>query len=286
MSRRNATTEIITRKARCSKVKIADIKIEANHRLDNEIVDDKAVKKLKALQKSIEANGILNPIVAKKHEDGTFTIIDGIRRYEAAKRLGYKKLQVVSYDDIDDKEEMLSLVVNTNQKTLSPIELGIAYQKLIDRGVYRNKAELAKALGVSDVTVSSKIKNLELDARIIEDLLTGEGINDQKVLKAVRLLEKVNDDGESDMQHNAYTHIKTNSMDRKTALEHIASLNNTEDDTNDNGQAPVFSKTESDSEIQVVIEKEVLDEEVIEQIEVLLAEIERLSSGTEAQAAA
>ena len=197
-----------------------------------------------------------------------------------------KRLQIISYDDIDNKEELLSLVANTNQKTLSPIELGIAYQKLIDRGAYRNKAELVKVLGVSDVTVSSKIKNLELDARIIEDLLTGEGINDQKVLKAVRLLENINSDGESDMQHNAYNHIKTNSMDRKTALVYIASLNNTEDDTNANSQVSGFTKTESDREIKVVIEKEVLDEVVVEQIESLLAEIERLSSGTEVQTAA
>ena len=65
MRRRNTTTEIITRETRCSKVNIGDIKIESTHRLDNEIVNDKAVKKLKALQKSIEANGILNPIMAK-----------------------------------------------------------------------------------------------------------------------------------------------------------------------------------------------------------------------------
>ena len=291
MARTNTTAELVKRKSRCKSVRINDIKVVDTHRLDKEIIGDKTVRKLKALEKSIRANGVLNPILVKENGDGSYTIVDGVRRYEVAKRLGYKKLQIVSYDDIGDKASLLSLITNSNRKALTPIELGIAYQKLLDSGIYRNRADLAKALGISDSTFSSKIKNLELDKRIIEDLLSGEGLGDQKVLKTVRLIEGVDADGYSDVQYNAYTHIKTEGLKRKEALEYIAGLPDSGEEAEAEAeveaeQTAPFRKDESETEIQVVIEKDRLEETVVQRIEELLAEIERLSGNVDAAAEA
>ena len=126
------------------------------------------------------------------------------------------------------------------------------------------------------------MNNLKLDKRIIKDLITGKGVNDQKVLKALRGLDKA-EDGASNMQWDAYSYIKENSLTRDDALAHIKG---SRDDSNDSEPQPPFSKEESDSEIKIVIEKENLNAETVSQIEVLLQQIEQLSlSITESEAA-
>ncbi len=283
MSRTTKTvTQVITRKGKCTTVRIDKISTGASIRLSQEVSDGKLSKKFRALENSIKANGIMVPIIVKKDdENDTYSIVDGYRRFEAAQRLGIKKLQVISYDDIDDKEEMLSIVTNSNQKTLTAIELGMTYKKLIDRGIYSSNRELAVALGVAEGTVGTKINNLKLDSRIIKDLLTGNGINDQKVLKAIRTLEKVDSEGSSDTQWSAYEYIIKNELGRKESLEYIKSQK--ESDTT---EAQPFTKTETDREIKVVIDKEGLTEAIVSEIERLLEEIETLRSAPIVDAAA
>ena len=282
MAKRINTTEIVTSKARCATIKIELIHSKWNHRLDGNHIEGKAKKEFGALKGSIEANGILNPLLVKENEDGTYTLIDGHRRFEAAKLLGYKTIRVVKHQDIEEKEELFAIVANSNQKALSAVELGLVYSKLIKSGAYSNNRELAKALGLSEATVGSKIKNLELDERIIGEYLSGQGAtNDQKVLKTIRLLEKAAETDEgyiSQKQWEAYTHIKEHTLGRKEALAYIGMLKEedapqTETDTETSG----FLKEETEGEIKVTIEKEGLASEKVEQIEALLAEIERLS---------
>jgi ParB/RepB/Spo0J family partition protein len=282
MARKTNTTEIVTRKARCATIKIDLIHSEWNHRLDGNHTEGKAKKEFGALKSSIETNGILNPLLVKENDDDTYTLIDGRRRLEAAKLLGYKTIRVVKHQDIEEKEELFAIVANTNQKALSAVELGLVYSKLIKSGAYSNNRELANALGLSEATVGSKIKNLELDERIIGEYLSGQGAtNDQKVLKAIRLLEKAVETDEgyaSKKQWEAYAHIKEHTLGRKEALAYIGTLREenapqTQTDTETSG----FLKEETEGEIKVVIEKEGLASERVEQIEALLIEIERLS---------
>ena len=268
----------VERKGKCTYVKTTDIKVGTTVRLGNEVAGNKVSKKLRALEKSIIANGILTPVIAQKNDDNTYTIVDGYRRLLVAQRLGIKKLQVISYDDMNDKEEMLSIVTNSNQKTLTAIELGVAYKKLIDRDVYGSNRELAVALGVSEGTVGTKINNLKMDKRIIEDLIENNSISDQKVLKAIRTIENINDDGESEKQYSAYRKITDEKLNRTDALEYISLSKGVE-------EIHHFVKTELANKINVMINTKDLSEEKVVRIEELLAEIERIGEDAFEEAA-
>jgi len=277
MATRNTKTTVTQRKGKCVYAKLSDINTTGSHRIGTETLgDNKFTKKFNALKKSIKENGIFNPLIVKQEENETYTIIDGFRRYEVAKLLEMKKVQVIIYSDLNEKEAVLRLITNSNQKALTPIELGMAYARLLERNVYADKKELAEAMGLSVNTITSKMNNLKLDKRIIKDLITGKGVNDQKVLKALRGLDKA-EDGASNMQWDAYSYIKENSLTRDDALAHIKG---SRDDSNDSEPQPPFSKEESDSEIKIVIEKENLNAETVSQIEALLQQIEQLSLGT------
>ena len=303
MATRKNTTTVIQRKGKCIYAKISDFNESDSHRIGTEkIGEDKYTKKFNALKKSIAANGLFTPLLVKKEEDGTYTIIDGFRRYEVAKILGMKKVQVVVYSDIKEKEAILGLIANSNQKALTPIELGMAYKRLIARKVYKDEKELAKALGLSANTINSKINNLKLDSRIIEDMLTGDGINDQKILKALRGLatatentldeeqtENVSEEQTkhvSEEQWEAYTQIKEKALNREKAIERIKELKEPSLTNNVIEPTEPFVRDETEKEIRVTIEKEGLTAEVISQIEALLAEVESLSQVANNESAA
>ncbi len=281
MATRKTTTKIIDRKGKCIYAKISDINVTESHRVGIEVLgENKYTKKFNALKKSIKENGIFTPLLVKQEDDGTYTIIDGFRRYEVAKILEMKKIQVTVYRDLNEKEAVLGLITNANQKALTPIELGLAYERLLERKVYADKKELAAAMGLSVSTINSKMNNLKLDKRIIEDMLTGNGINDQKVLKALRGLDKADENKTSDKQWEAYSHMKENRFTREQALAYIKTLRENDIHADNASVEPVaFYEEVTESEIKVVIEKEQLDEETVSQIEALLEEVKRLSLG-------
>jgi len=270
-TRNTQTTQLVSRKTKCRNVKLNRIQIDEALRIGDIQTD----KKFEAFKKSIKMQGVITPIIVKMNEDKKYIIIDGIRRCLAAKELGYEKLKVTIYEELDNSESILGLVANTNQKTLTPIELGIAYKKLIDRGLYANKAELARVLGISEGTVGAKIKNLEMDSEIIKKLIEGKGIKDQKVLKAIRIFSPVNENSTSEEQRALFNHIVGNNLGRKEALAYIASQQEPE---------VVSERTVNLAQNNVIdlhIDTSDLDEERRAKIQALVAEIETIRQESE-----
>jgi len=247
-------------------------------RLYGDIDTFKQSKKYKALKEAIKAEGIITPLTVKKNgRRGHYKIIDGQSRLFIAQELNISQVPVIFYDESMNKAEIIRIMANSHQKQPTPIELGIAYQKLIKSGVYRNNRELAKALGISEGNVGARINNLKLDKRIIRNLLTGKGINDQKILKAIRSIETINDDGVSAKQHETYRHILRHNLSRKDALEYI-SLQKDIDEVRD------FIKIMGDK-LKVTIDTKDLSDEEKNRITTLLKEIESIKNGHSERAA-
>lgn len=62
-------------------------------------------EELNDLAKSIEENGLINPIFVKPLNNGKFEVIAGHRRFEACKRLRLPYIECnVSDDDLGDKD--------------------------------------------------------------------------------------------------------------------------------------------------------------------------------------
>src|SRR5512141_2706650 len=85
-------------------------------------------QRLEELAPSSRANGVIQPIVARKH-DGRYEIIAGERRWRAAQRAGMLRVPVVIRDVPDEKLLEVALIENIQREDLNAIEEARAYQR-------------------------------------------------------------------------------------------------------------------------------------------------------------
>jgi len=143
------------------------IDIENNVRTE---YDDKSIKEL---AESIRDDGQLNPVQIS--ENGTRYIIRmGHRRLFAVKLLGYKTIKAVILDVTDEKEiHKLQLIENIQREDLTPHDLEISVQKLVDDGFSHD--EIAKLLKKSKSWVSKTLAAKEIREEN-KELLTDAGV--------------------------------------------------------------------------------------------------------------
>jgi len=267
---------IVNRMGEMTYIDTKNIQSLSSLRLGEDTTQQSKDRKFNALVKSIIVEGVLTPLVVRKtDESDTYSLIDGSRRLAAAKIIGVEQLPIIIYDESEDKAELLSIIANANQKKASLIELGMAYKRLLESGAYGSNKELADALAISESTVGTRINNLNLDKNIIEDLIANSSITDQKILKAIRTMEKTDEEGQSKKQWEVYSHIKEANLNRKDALEYIKEQRGTVETKRN-------VKLSSSKMIGVEVDTSVLDEARVSEIKKLIAQIEEIRQGTEA----
>jgi ParB family chromosome partitioning protein len=70
-------------------------------------------QRLDDLVESVEANGVLVPVIARPIADGKYEVLSGHNRVEALRILGRKTVPVLMRDGLDDEEALL-IVIETN----------------------------------------------------------------------------------------------------------------------------------------------------------------------------
>jgi ParB family chromosome partitioning protein len=117
------------------------------------------------LMLSIQDKGLLQPIIVRPAKDG-FEVVAGMRRYEACKKLGMRRLpaHVVELDDRGAFE--VSLLENIQRETLDPIEEARAFRSYVDKFGYGAETDLARKIGKSQEYVSKRIGLLSLPERV------------------------------------------------------------------------------------------------------------------------
>ena len=89
-------------------------------------------KELRELTRSIKEKGFIQPIVAREISGGSYEIVAGERRYQAAKSLGLKEIPTI-IKELDDKEAfVLAIVENLQRQDSNPIEEAEAFKRLIE----------------------------------------------------------------------------------------------------------------------------------------------------------
>ncbi|MBL7074110.1 ParB/RepB/Spo0J family partition protein [candidate division KSB1 bacterium] len=125
------------------------------------------------LKRSIEEKGIIQPIAVRKAGDG-FEVIAGERRVRACKELGWEKIAAYALENISDGEMLeIALVENIQREDLNPMELALAYQRLITER-HLTQEEVAQRVGKDRSTVTNFLRLLKLPAKVQESLRTGE----------------------------------------------------------------------------------------------------------------
>jgi ParB family chromosome partitioning protein len=118
-------------------------------------------ERLQELSDSIKNNGVIQPIIVTKGENGRYVVIAGERRWRATLGAGYTKIPAIVRTV--EKGQMLSLALleNIQRQELNPVEEALAYQKLLDINKFTHES-LATHLGKSRVTITNTVRLLRL----------------------------------------------------------------------------------------------------------------------------
>lgn len=145
--------------------------------------------KLQELADSIRQVGLLQPLRVRPADDGTYTIVNGERRWRAAALADVEEIPVVVRDSPADQLAFEMLVENLQREDLSDEEEAAAFKVLIDQGY--TTEQIATRLGVSKARVSKETRVFEQPV-LAEPVLRGEMTKSQaqELLTAPRELQQ------------------------------------------------------------------------------------------------
>ena len=125
------------------------------------------------LAASIRLQGVLQPIVVRRRDEGGFELIAGERRWRAAKVAGIPTLPAL-VRDVEDKDSLLlGLVENVAREQLSAVEEARAYASLVDE-FELSLGDVAARVGRSKPAVSNRLRLLELPEEVLWMLARGD----------------------------------------------------------------------------------------------------------------
>jgi len=123
---------------------------------------------IEQMAESIKKIGLLQPIVVRINSLGSFEVVAGNRRFNACKKLGWRKIPC-HLVELDDKSAFeVSIVENIQRQTLNPVEEGLAFRKYVNKFGWGGVSELAQKLSKSPGYVCRRMKLVELPKDVIE----------------------------------------------------------------------------------------------------------------------
>ena len=148
--------------------------------------------KIDGLAKSIEASGMLQPLVVRTRAGG-YELIAGERRLRAARRLGLSEVPIIIHETADPNSLLLALIENLQREDLNPIEEAAAFSELQEQ-FNLTQEQVAEKVGRSRSAVANSLRLLSLPDPIKEHVSRGElaagqarallGLQDRSMLAA------------------------------------------------------------------------------------------------------
>jgi ParB family chromosome partitioning protein len=129
---------------------------------------------LDALAQSIRENGILQPLLVRRHPDkpGAWEIVAGERRWRAAQRVRLHEVPVVVRELADRAALEVALVENVQRQDLGALEEAEGYRRLIDEFGHSQEA-LARQIGKSRSHIANTLRLLKLPPAVRQMLEEG-----------------------------------------------------------------------------------------------------------------
>jgi ParB/RepB/Spo0J family partition protein len=140
-------------------VKIAEIKTDEQFN-PRSAVDEQG---LAELTESIKRRGILQPLLARRDDDGDICLVAGHRRLAAARAAGLDRVPLLIATDGHDAFED-AITENLQRQDLRPVEEARALERAQQQGGLNQKA-LAERLGKSPAYVRDRLRLLRLPAQ-------------------------------------------------------------------------------------------------------------------------
>ena len=118
-------------------------------------------KHLEELASSMGTSGLLQPIVVRRASDSGYELIAGERRWRAAQRLGWGRIDAVVREADDQAVLTFALVENLQRDALSPIDEARGYETLVKEFALSH-SDVGGVVGRSRAAVANALRLLNL----------------------------------------------------------------------------------------------------------------------------
>jgi ParB family chromosome partitioning protein len=119
---------------------------------------------LRELADSIQAQGVVQPLIVREHGE-RLELIAGERRWRAAQLLGLAEVPVIIRQADDQDVLELALIENLQRENLNPIEEAQGYAQLVEQFQLKQE-EVAAKVGKSRAVVANALRLLKLSPEI------------------------------------------------------------------------------------------------------------------------
>lgn len=144
--------------------------VEPNREQPRKEFDEKA---LSELSKSIEKNGVIQPILVRPVTGGAYQIVAGERRWRAARMAGLTEVPVVIREMSDEDAAVFALIENLQREDLNPVEEAEGIRSLIEE-FGMTQEEAADRVGKSRTAVTNTLRLLKLPRNILSMVAKGK----------------------------------------------------------------------------------------------------------------
>lgn len=137
--------------------------IEPNKAQPRKDFDEEA---LASLADSIKEHGVIQPLLVRPLDNGSYQLVAGERRWRAARMAGLSEVPVI-IKELSDRETMeIGLIENLQREDLNPIEEALGYQTLMDTYDF-TQDEISRRVGRSRPAVANALRLLHLPQEVI-----------------------------------------------------------------------------------------------------------------------
>lgn len=130
---------------------------------------------LRELAESIKANGIIQPLICRRLENGRLQLIGGERRLRASVIAGLPKVKVVLVEADDRAAAAMNVVENIQRRDLNPIEEAFGY-RVLQETFGLTQEEVSERVGKGRATIANSLRLLELPDEV-KQLITSNLIS-------------------------------------------------------------------------------------------------------------
>lgn len=129
--------------------------------------------RLDELAESVRENGVIQPVVVRPSDGGSFELVAGERRFRAAVQAGLRSIPAVARVMSDRQSLEVALIENLQREDISSLECAQAYRRLIDEfGL--TQEQIAERVGKKRSTVANTLRLLNLCPAVLDSLARDE----------------------------------------------------------------------------------------------------------------
>lgn len=150
-------------------------------------IDDETLNELVA---SIQAQGVIQPIVIRPMPEGRYELVAGQRRLLASKKAGLSTIPAVVRHDIDDEKAIeIALTENIQKEQMKPLEEARSIEELINISSLKH-FQVAKKIGKSKDYVSRMLAMLKMPDILLAAVESGKTESPRTIGDLNQLYEK------------------------------------------------------------------------------------------------